>query len=108
MLQREVAEQLGISDCTLLLWENGRATPEDRYLPRIMSFLGYDPRPEPRTFGEQLVAARQSLGLPRKRAAKLMGVDEGTLTLWEQGKRRPSKRRQALAQKFLTRTPLGF
>ena len=48
-------------------------TPLDRYIPRIIESLGYDPRPEPRTNAERLIWKRQALGLARKTTARLIG-----------------------------------
>jgi DNA-binding XRE family transcriptional regulator len=45
--QRLVAEAIGSHHASLLNWERGRAEPKRRYLPGILSFLGYDPRPLP-------------------------------------------------------------
>jgi len=41
-------------------------TPEPRYLAGILRFLGYDPRPEPATFGGRLRAAREAEDSPRQ------------------------------------------
>lgn len=90
MTQVQVADQLGVNEWTYLLWENDRAEPLTRYYPAIFGFLGYDPFPAPTTLAEQIAAKRRQLGLPIKRAAKLLGVDEGTFAGWESGKRRPA------------------
>lgn len=57
--QRRVAREIGCHHTSLLNWERGRREPELRYLPGILRFLGYDPRPEPLTFGGRLRAARE-------------------------------------------------
>lgn len=43
LLQREVAQRLGVKTDTILNWEHNRTTPTLRYLPRVIAFLGYDP-----------------------------------------------------------------
>ncbi|HVT18119.1 MAG TPA: helix-turn-helix transcriptional regulator [Thermoanaerobaculia bacterium] len=43
--QRQVAAAIGCHHASLLNWERGRAEPKRRYLPGILRFLGYDPRP---------------------------------------------------------------
>lgn len=67
-----------------------KAEPAVRRYPRIRAFLGYDPFPPPRKAGERLVALRRKLGFSRKRAAKILGVDEMKLARWEQGETEPS------------------
>jgi hypothetical protein len=65
---------------SLLNWEKGRAEAEVRFIPAILRFLGYDPRPEPRTFGERLRAARERAGLSERALARQLGLDPGTLS----------------------------
>jgi transcriptional regulator with XRE-family HTH domain len=43
MLQREVAEVLGVDTMTITNWERNRCNPSARMLPRILRFLGYSP-----------------------------------------------------------------
>jgi hypothetical protein len=49
LLQRQVAEAIGCHHASLHNWKRGRREPEPRFLPGILRFLGYDPRPEPAT-----------------------------------------------------------
>ncbi len=102
MIQRQVAEQIGVKVNTLAEWEKDRAEPEVRYWPRIIAFLGSDPRPPGKTLGERLQAKYRELGLPRKEAACRLGMDEGTLLKYEKGTSRPTKSRaRRLIAKFL-------
>lgn len=101
LFQREVAAQIGVTPTTVLDWEKGKP-PYDRYLPRIIIFLGYDPRPAPRTLGERLHRARGTHGLSGKAAARLLGVDEGTFYRWEQDIWVPRGGRRALVDAFLS------
>jgi transcriptional regulator with XRE-family HTH domain len=98
--QHQVALQLLASPETYLLWEKDRAEPSARYYPAIFAFLGYDPFPPPQTLGEQIAAKRRELGLPVKRAAKLLGVDEGTFGRWEAGEW-ISRKSANIVQRFL-------
>jgi transcriptional regulator with XRE-family HTH domain len=102
--QQQVALQLLASTETYLLWEKDRAEPSTRYYPAIFAFLGYDPFPPPATLGERIAARRRELGLPIKRAAKLLGVDEGTFSRWESADRLPRAPRQK-AERFLAMMP---
>lgn len=72
-----------------LSWSRPALNPEIRYTPAIIRFLGYDPLPKANTLAEQLVRRRTSLGLSQKESAQRIGVDQGTLARWEQGKREP-------------------
>jgi DNA-binding XRE family transcriptional regulator len=45
LLQREVAVQLGVTETCLFNWEANISVPEIRYMPAIISFLGYNPLP---------------------------------------------------------------
>jgi DNA-binding transcriptional regulator YiaG len=89
MLQKNVAEQLGVNKTSVFNWEANTSAPEIRYIPAIIRFLGYNPLPEATGWGERLVRHRTTLGMPQKEAARRLGVDQGTLARWEQGKREP-------------------
>ena len=90
---------------TYLLWEKNRAKPSARYYPAIFRFLGYDPLPTPTTLGERIARKRLELGLPVKKAAKLLGVDEGTFGRWESGEWKPRMSKEAV-DRFLSLTSL--
>lgn len=77
LLQRAVAEEIGCSTDTLLLWEKGRSEPEIRFWPGVIQFLGYDPLPPGKTVAERLRAVRRIKGWSQKRLAKVVGVDQG-------------------------------
>lgn len=42
MLQKEVAEQLGVCEPSVYNWERNASSPEIRYMPAIIQFLGYN------------------------------------------------------------------
>lgn len=83
--QRQAAEAIGCHPTALLPWEKGSAEPELRFLPAILRFLGYDPRPAPATFGGRLRAAREAKGLTARELARRLGLDPGTLAAWGDG-----------------------
>jgi len=99
--QKDVGPFLSVDDSTVLNWEKGKTVPATRYLPRIVSFLGYDPFPAPRTLGERVVAARRKIGIPRKQLARRLGVDEGALKRWEEERAKPQGRCLAKLARFL-------
>ncbi len=83
-------------------WELDRKTPELRQWRRIIAFLGYDPQPEPKALGERLQAKYRELGIPRKEAARRLGMDENTLQRYEEGKSKPTTdRARRLVARFL-------
>ena len=61
-------------------------------MPEIIRFFGYNPLPAPTSAPENLLAARQALGLTQKAMAERLGVDPTTLAMWEKGKGRSSGR----------------
>jgi transcriptional regulator with XRE-family HTH domain len=105
LLQREVAEQIGVTKCTIHYWETNRVAPGLRFRPRILKFLGYDPFAETDggTLAEEITRHRQKLGLSRKRLAKLLGTDPSNLAGWETEKHKPTKKSQELIKTFLMR-----
>jgi DNA-binding transcriptional regulator YiaG len=90
MLQRDVAEQIGVNTTSVFKWEANTAAPEVRFMPAIIRFLGCNPLPEANTLAQQLVRHRTTLGMSQKEAALMFGVDTGTLARWERGEREPA------------------
>ena len=43
LLQRNVADMIGVSECTIYNWENDGSQPATQYIPGIIDFLGYVP-----------------------------------------------------------------
>jgi transcriptional regulator with XRE-family HTH domain len=89
LLQRGVAERLGVSEASVWQWENNRTGPQIRFLPAILAFLGENPYPEPSTFAEWVRARRRALGFSRRRLAAELGVDESSVFRWESGQGSP-------------------
>ena len=86
LLQREAAEDIGVTQWTLRNWELGWSTPAIRCLPEIIRFLGYSPLPQPSSLSDQLLTHRKLRGISRQRLAQELGIDPGTLWRWESGK----------------------
>ena len=104
--QKDAAGKLQISQSTYITWEADRVEPEIRYWPKIIDLLGFDPfAGKEGTLGERLQAKYRELGIPRKRAAILLGIDEGTLLRYERGEWQPGKRNIEIIERFLARRP---
>ncbi|MEO8593053.1 MAG: recombinase family protein [Candidatus Solibacter sp.] len=101
MLQREVADQIGVDTTSVFKWEGNTSAPEIRCMPAIITFLGYNPLPEVNGWGARLVRHRSTLGLTQKDTARRLGVDQGTLARWERGEREPFGRFLDLVKRFL-------
>lgn len=71
LLQREVGRLLGVDAGSVTNWEVGRTVPEFRWLPKIIRFLGYDPRPAAETIGATLIRHRQGQGMSQKTLAAM-------------------------------------
>jgi len=102
LLQREVADKLGVDKTSIYNWESNRSQPELRYMPGIIDFLGHNPLPSATTgWGERLVQRRMILGLSQKEAAKRLGIDPSTLARWERGERVPTGGFRPRVMRFL-------
>lgn len=89
MLQREVAQILGVDVDSVCGWETGRSQPKVYLLPRIIEFLGYAPGHPATSFPAALRIARRSAGLSQERLAQRVGVNESSIAKWERGEAIP-------------------
>ena len=101
LLQKDVAEQIGVDKSSIGNWELNRTTPAFEYMPVIIRFLGYNPIPPSDKWSERLVQCRTVLGIPQKESAKRIGVDPCTLPRWERGEREPSGAFARAASQFV-------
>lgn len=83
-------------------WERDERAPYVHHYPGIIRCFGYEPWPEPVTLGEKLLAERRRQGLSIKRAAEIVGVDEGTFGRWESGDWTPQRRSLLMIGAFLS------
>lgn len=106
LLQREVAEQIGVTKCTIQYWETNRVSPAIRFRPLIRSFLGYDTYDQNRSesLAESLRVHRLRLGLSRKELAGKLGVNESSVAHWERGEHHPTERSLKIINAFLSGT----
>ncbi|MBN1825982.1 MAG: transcriptional regulator [Candidatus Eisenbacteria bacterium] len=89
LLQREVAEQIGVSKDTYRLWESNATHPLPRQWPGIISFLDYQPSLAEDSFGARLRGTRLSRGLTQLAVSIILGVDPGSVSRWETRGKRP-------------------
>jgi transcriptional regulator with XRE-family HTH domain len=108
LLQRDVAAIIGVDTTTVFNWETQGMAPNLRALPKVIEFLGYDPRSSGQTIGEKLRRHREGLGLSWAEAAKVMGVDPSTVSKWErQSDERHDHRSIPNISRFLGCSPLA-
>jgi site-specific DNA recombinase len=102
LLQREVAEQIGVDKASITNWEGNWSKPGLKYMPAIFRFLGYNPIPPGDGWAERLVQCRTMLGISQKEAAVRIAVDQSTLARWERGEREPTGKFEAQALRFVS------
>lgn len=108
LLQRQVADIIGVDKATIESWELTARIPNVRAWPAVLEFLGYDPRPVGTTIGERLRRHRKGLGLSGAEAAKSIGVDPSTISKWEcQSDKRHDHRSIHVIAAFLGCNPLA-
>ena len=90
LLQRQVGDEIAVDECSIYNWENNRAVPAVRVIPKIIQFLSYCPYTPGLPISGQLTLWRHSLGLSQEEIAKRIGVDHTTLRRWETGRRQPA------------------
>jgi transcriptional regulator with XRE-family HTH domain len=79
LFQKQVAEQIGVSQATIWNWECHESSPRPHEIPAVIKFLGYNPLPVPESLAEKLLTARKLLGLTQKAMAKRLRIDPTTL-----------------------------
>lgn len=86
LLQKDVAEIIGVSEDCVCNWEKGRAEPQIHFMPYIIAFLDYMPIAiDTLTIGGRIKEYLIRHGLSHKKVGKLLGVDATTVRAWEGG-----------------------
>jgi transcriptional regulator with XRE-family HTH domain len=101
MLQKHVAEEIGVDKSSIHNWETAVTEPGFEYMPAIIRFLGYNPLPAGNGWGERLLRRRTTLGLSQEASAKRLGLDPSTLAKWERGEREPTGALLSRVKRFL-------
>lgn len=104
LLQKQVADIIGVTVSSVENWEKQRNSPALTYVPAIVRFLGYDPLPTAESIAEKLMHYRKSNGITQRALAAKIGVDPCTLSRWERAERIPigayRERVEALFREF--------
>ena len=108
MTQKQLAEELGVSEGTVWNWERNRTEPLTRHLPSIALFLGYSPlEASVQSLEERLRDYRRKTGLSQKKLAEAIGIDPSTLSRLEKNCSRCFKKVVEIASDFLHRADPG-
>ena len=97
----ELAAEFGLDAMNLGNWRKGRRLPSVRQWPKIIDFLGYDPRPAARDFAERLIQLRTSKGVSQRALAERLGLNPSTVARWEAGRRMPTRSLRERVEAFL-------
>ena len=91
LLQKDVANVIGVCEDSITLWENNRNEPSIIYYPKIIQFLGYVPFDiDISTLGGQIKLYRYIHGLSQEELALKLNVNESTVFHYEKNKHKPS------------------
>ncbi|MCX5822316.1 MAG: helix-turn-helix domain-containing protein [Deltaproteobacteria bacterium] len=107
LLQRNVAEMIGVSECTIYNWEKGGSQPVTKHMPRIIDFLGYVPFECPEDILGRLDYFKRIKGLTLDGLGSFMDRDPEQLSDWLRYHKRPCRRNLESINQFLAKHGLG-
>ena len=101
MKRSELASLVGVTECTINMWETGRHFPQQKHMDRLMHLLGIKPEailnpaalgnePESTAVGEFIKMRRLELGLSQNDLANKMTIEEEVVENWEMSTALPS------------------
>lgn len=100
LLQREVAEIIGVTESSVWNWEHG-VEPELQYNPRIIKFLGYIPFDCPDDTVGRLAWYKRAMGMNLDHLGEAMGRDPEQLSDWLSGRHNPFRKNREKIELFL-------
>lgn len=106
LLQKDVAQRLGVDPSSVYNWENGRSSPKLSLMPQVLEFLEYVPIvSSSESVGEKVKALRRLMGVRQEDLARHLAVDPSTLGRWERGEGKPLPRHRLKVEAFLNSPP---
>lgn len=105
--QLELADRLGVWECSVADWERGGRPPNARHAGRLeglfrevgLAFTLDDPEDD--SFAGRLRSARRRLGLTQQEMAERVGVGRDAVSEWESGRVQPQRRHLRAVQEAL-------
>ena len=88
----DVANAVGCGVCSVNNWEMNHSEPELRFIPKIIEFLGYNPKPMPSDTLGRLAWYKWSRGLNYIELGNQMGIHPEQLTDWISGRHKPFRK----------------
>jgi transcriptional regulator with XRE-family HTH domain len=101
LLQRDVAERIGVTASTVNNWESGRMEPGIRHLPQIIDYLGYVPFECPEDILGRLLFFKKLKGLNYEKLGEATGIHFELIEDWATGRTKPTKRNIERIRRFL-------
>jgi len=87
LLQKDVANLIGVSEDSVTYWEKKRSKPRICYYPKIIQFLGYFPfEIDTSKISGKILYYRYVKGITQRDLAKLIDLDITTIYQFENGK----------------------
>ncbi|MEP7111217.1 MAG: helix-turn-helix transcriptional regulator [Ferruginibacter sp.] len=91
LLQKDVANAIGVCEDSITYWENNRCEPTVKYYPNIIQFLGYVPfEVDTFTLGGQIKLYRYLNGLTQEELALKLDINESTVFQYEKNEHKPN------------------
>ena len=100
LLQREVAEIIGVTESSVWNWEHG-TEPELQCNPSSIKFPGYIPFDCPDDTVGQLAWYKRSMGMNLDHLGEAMGRDPEQLSDWLSGRHNPFRKNREKMELFL-------
>jgi hypothetical protein len=108
LTRKGAATQLGTNAWSLKCWEDDPSSKiRERFFPAIIRFLGYNPLPEPTTFGRLVMRERLSRGWSRPRLAVECEADVATIRRIERDTARLAKKTLRAVVRVLKLDPIS-